>query len=94
MIWLKCTRLKKKALKRAVRRNIKRIAADFMFELTSIELENLRYQNFTSGWGVISRLLLEQGIAMLSGVLNSDIAIKVNKKKPRNRVQKTFKQKQ
>ncbi|NCB83239.1 MAG: hypothetical protein EOM44_01900 [Bacteroidia bacterium] len=36
----------------------------------------------------------EQGIAMLSGVLNSDIAIKVNKKKPRNRVQKTFKQKQ
>ncbi|NCB83240.1 MAG: hypothetical protein EOM44_01905 [Bacteroidia bacterium] len=59
LIWLKCTRLKKKALKRAVRRNIKRIAADFMFELTSIELENLRYQNFTSGWGVISRLLLE-----------------------------------
>ena len=81
LIWLKCTRLKKKALKRAVRRNIKRIAADFMFELTSIELENLRYQNFTSGWGVISRLLFtEQGIAMLSGVLNSDIAIKVNKK--------------
>lgn len=51
--------IEKKALKRAVRRNIKRIAADFMFELTSIELENLRYQNFTSGWGVISRLLLE-----------------------------------
>ena len=51
--------IEKKALKRAVRRNIKRIAADFIFELTSIELENLRYQNFTSGWGVISRLLLQ-----------------------------------
>ena len=54
--------IEKKAFKRAVRRNIKRIGADFIFELTSIELENLRYQNFTSGWGVISRLLLQNKV--------------------------------
>ena len=72
-----------KALKRAVRPNIKGIASDFMFELTFIEWENLRYQNYTSGWGGTRKLLFaftEQDIAMLSGVPNSDIAIKVNKK--------------
>lgn len=40
-----------KFLKRAVKRNIGRFPADFMFELTKDELENLRYQIGTSSWG-------------------------------------------
>ncbi len=83
MIWLKCTRLKKKALKRAVRHNIKRIAADFMFQLMRNEWSILISQFVISSWGGTRKFpfaFKEQGIAMLSGVLNSDIAIKVNKK--------------
>lgn len=70
-----------KVLKRTVRRNIKRFPNDFMFELNAIEWENLRSQNYTSSWGGIRYLpfaFTEQGIAMLSGILNSDIAIEVN----------------
>ena len=70
-----------KDLKRSVRRNIKRFPSDFMFELTEIEWENLRRQNVTSSWGG-SRYrpfaFTEQGLAMLSGILNSDVAIEVN----------------
>jgi len=70
-----------KALKRAVRRNEARFPADFMFELTSDEWENLRYQIGTSRWGG-SRYppfaFTEQGVGMLSSVLTSEKAIQVH----------------
>lgn len=72
-------------LNKAVKRNIKRFPSDFMFQLTSEEFEvlksNLIFQNGTSSWGGVRKLpyaFTEQGLAMLSGVLNSDIAIEVN----------------
>jgi hypothetical protein len=71
-----------KALKQAVRRNRNRFPADFMFELTLEENKILRSQNVTLGWGTYSKYLpfafTEQGVAMLSGVLNSERAINVN----------------
>lgn len=70
-----------KQLKRAVRRNLKRFPEDFMFELTKTEWDTLRYQNGTSKWGGIRYMpfvFTEQGVAMLSGILNSDLAIEVN----------------
>ena len=69
------------ALKRAVRRNLELFPSDFMFELTREELENLRCQIGISSWGGVRYLpfvFTEQGVAMLSGVLNSERAIKVN----------------
>jgi phage regulator Rha-like protein len=68
-------------LKRQVRRNIERFPDDFMFELTAIESEILRSQNGTSSWGgnrYLPMAFTEQGVAMLSSVLNSETAIKVN----------------
>ncbi len=69
-------------LKRAVKRNIKRFPEDFMFEFTKEELENLRCQFGTLKRGEHSKYLpyafTEQGVAMLSSVLNSDRAIMVN----------------
>lgn len=68
-------------LKRAVRRNIDRFPDDFMFELSKHELDDLRCQFGTSKWGGTRFrpfAFTEQGVAMLSGVLNSDRAIKVN----------------
>ena len=70
-----------KALNRAVKRNIKRFPNDFMFQLTVEEWNNLKCQNGTSSWGGKRKLpyaFTEQGIAMLSGLLNTDIAINVN----------------
>lgn len=73
-----------KALNRAVRRNYKRFPSDFMFELTEVEFEALRYQIGTlkneRGKHRKYRPLVftEQGVAMLSGILNSDRAIGVN----------------
>jgi hypothetical protein len=70
-----------KQLKRAVRRNLKRFPDDFMFELTTLELTNLRSQFGTSNWGGVRyapMAFTEQGVAMLSSVLNSDRAIMVN----------------
>ncbi len=70
-----------KQLKRQVRRNIDRFPADFMFELTKDELENLRSQFGTSSWGgtrYFPMAFTEQGVAMLSSVLKSKTAIKVN----------------
>jgi phage regulator Rha-like protein len=71
-----------KFLKRAVRRNQKRFPKDFMFVLTRKEYNSLRYQNGTLKRGAHSKYLpfafTEQGVAMLSGVLNSERAIKVN----------------
>ncbi len=78
-----------KMLKRAVRRNITRFPNDFMFELTKDEFENLRSQIGTSnnesgisqahgGTRYLPFAFSEQGVAMLSGVLNSERAIQVN----------------
>jgi hypothetical protein len=70
-----------KRLKEAVKRNINRFPSDFMFELTDKELHNLRSQIATSSWGG-SRYkpyaFTEQGVAMLSSILNSEKAIDVN----------------
>ena len=71
-----------KVLKQAVRRNIKRFPDDFMFELTKEEKQSLRSQNVTLKRGQHSKYLpfafTEQGVAMLSSVLNSERAIDVN----------------
>ena len=70
-----------KQLKRQVKRNPERFPDDFMFELTKIEYENLRRQIGTSSWGgemYLPIVFTEQGVSMLSSVLNSKIAIAVN----------------
>lgn len=70
-----------KRLKEQVNRNKERFPEDFMFQLTRDEFEILRSQIATSSWGG-SRYLpfafTEQGVAMLSSVLNSPTAIHVN----------------
>ena len=70
-----------KQLKRQVRRNLERFPEDFMFELSQQEFDNLRSQFGTSSWGgsrYVPMAFTEQGVAMLSSVLNSPTAIKVN----------------
>lgn len=83
-----------KSLNLAVKRNSKRFPKDFMFQLTKEEFEgikfqvqaaesgsNLRLQIETSSWGgnrYLPYAFTEQGIAMLSGILNSDKAISMN----------------
>ncbi len=70
-----------RVLNQAVKRNIKRFPSDFMFQLTSDEWAILKSQFVISSWGGTRKLpfaFTEQGLAMLSGVLNSDIAIQVN----------------
>lgn len=70
-----------KVLKQAVRRNIDRFLDDFMFELNKQEFTDLRSQIVTSSWGgarYTPMAFTEQGVAMLSSVLNSKEAIKVN----------------
>ena len=70
-----------KRLKESVRRNIDRFPEDFMIELNKEEFESLRTQFVTSKRGGIRyapMAFTEQGVAMLSSVLNSDKAIKVN----------------
>jgi ORF6N domain len=68
-------------LKRQVRRNLERFPKDFMFELDKKEFENLRSQFGTSSWGGVRytpMAFTEQGVAMLSSILNSKTAIEVN----------------
>lgn len=68
-------------LNKAVKRNIKRFPEDFMFQLNESEFKNLKFQNGTSSWGGTRKApfaFTEQGVAMLSGILNSDRAIGVN----------------
>jgi hypothetical protein len=68
-------------LNKAVNRNLKRFPDDFMFQLSEEEFKDLIFQNGTSSWGGTRKppyAFTEQGVAMLSGVLNSDIAIEVN----------------
>ena len=70
-----------KRLKESVRRNIRRFPEDFMFELSTEEWVILRTQFATSSWGgqrYNPYAFTEQGIAMLSSVLNSEIAIDIN----------------
>ncbi|GAB6058976.1 ORF6N domain-containing protein [Desulfonatronum parangueonense] len=71
-----------RALKQAVRRNIKRFPEDFMFELSLDEDRALRSQNVTLKRGGHAKYppmaFSEQGVAMLSSVLNSELAIQVN----------------
>jgi hypothetical protein len=69
-----------KVLNQAVKRNISRFPEDFMFQLSLEEWENLRSQFATSSWGgqrYLPFAFTEQGVAMLSSVLNSEIAIDV-----------------
>ncbi|MDR0444490.1 MAG: ORF6N domain-containing protein [Treponema sp.] len=70
-----------KYLNRTIKRNLQRFPTDFMFQLTEKEFSDLRCQIGTSSWGgsrYLPYVFTEQGIAMLSGLLNSEIAIKVN----------------
>jgi hypothetical protein len=72
-----------KNLNKAVHRNIGRFPDDFMFQLTAVEAESLRFQFGTSNVGRGGRryspvVFTEAGVAMLSSVLNSDQAAKVN----------------
>ena len=70
-----------KRLKESVRRNIDRFPEDFMFELNKDEFLIIRTQFATSKRGgsrYAPMVFTEQGVAMLSSVLNSDKAIKVN----------------
>ena len=86
-----------RVLNQAVKRNIKRFPADFMFQLTPEEFDSVKFQNegrgddtslrsqfviLKAGKGQHSKYMpyafTEQGVAMLSGVLNSDKAISMN----------------
>ena len=70
-----------RVLNQSVKRNMKRFPKDFMFQLTREECDNLMSQFVTSSWGGTRKLpyaFTEQGVAMLSGLLNSDVAIAVN----------------
>lgn len=71
-----------KLLTRAIRRNIERFPADFMFQLTAEESRNLRCQiGASSSWGgrrYRPYAFTEQGVAMLSSVLRSPRAVQVN----------------
>jgi len=71
-----------KVLLQAVKRQIERFPPDFMFQLTRVEFDHLRSQSVTSSqWGgrrYPPYAFTEQGVAMLSSVLNSPRAIQVN----------------
>jgi hypothetical protein len=68
-------------LNKAVNRNIDRFPEDFMFQLTDEEFKNLRFHFGISSWGgtrKLPRVFTENGVAMLSSVLNNQRAIHVN----------------
>lgn len=72
-----------KALLQAIKRNAKRFPLDFAFQLENHDVAVLRSQSVTSSSGhggrrYIAYAFTEQGVAMLSSVLNSDRAIEVN----------------
>jgi hypothetical protein len=71
-----------RALKQAVRRNLDRFPADFMFQLSATEIKNLVSQTVipTRGklGGATPMAFTEQGVAMLSSVLRSPRAVQVN----------------
>ena len=73
------------ALIQAVRRNRNRFPADFLFQLTNHELTNLKSQSVISSFGGkhggrrhLNWAFTEQGVAMLSSALRSEIAVRVN----------------
>ena len=70
-----------KRLNEQVKRNSDRFPKDFIFQLSSKEFENLKSQFATSSWGGRRKFpfaFTEQGVSMLSGVLNSPVAIQVH----------------
>lgn len=71
-----------KQLNRAVRRNPERFPADFMFQLTREDVMSIRCQTGTLKQGQHRKYrpyaFTEQGVAMLSGLLNSPRAVRVN----------------
>jgi len=71
-----------RALVQAVKRNIERFPPDFIFQLSKVEFQNLKSQIVTSNWGGLRRAapyaFTEQGVAMLSSVLNGRRAVQVN----------------
>lgn len=69
-----------KVLKQAVRRNLRRFPSDFMFELTPEEFDSLRSQIVTSNKGGTRYMpfaFTQEGVASLSGVLRSPVAVNV-----------------
>jgi ORF6N domain len=72
-----------RSLNQSVKRNIKRFPIDFMFQLTKEEWQTMSSQFVISSLEkrpktAIPYAFTEQGLAMLSGILNSDVAINVN----------------
>ena len=70
-----------KVLNQTVKRNLKRFPHDFMFQLTVDEVKLIRSQFVTTSHRPLSAApfaFTEQGVAMLSGLLNSDVAIAAN----------------
>jgi hypothetical protein len=70
-----------KVLNQAISRNFERFPSDFIFQLDEQEWSNLKSQIVTSSWGgrrKVPKAFTEQGVAMLSSVLNSERAINVN----------------
>lgn len=73
-----------KYINKTVKRNIERFPEDFYFQLTRVEIENLRFQNGTSSWnnyvGVrkLPHVFTEQGVAMLSAILKTSVAEKMS----------------
>jgi|SRR5690554_2758700 len=71
-----------KFVNRAVKRNPKRFPESFVFQLTDTEWEDLKYQLGTSsthgGRRTFPHVFTEQGVAMLSSVLNTDTAIEAS----------------
>ncbi len=68
-------------LNKAVKRNIDRFPEDFMFQLNNEEFKNLIFHFGISSWGGTRKLpyaFTENGVAMLSSVLNSKRAVQVN----------------
>ena len=71
-----------RALKQAIRRNLNRFPSDFMFTLTETDVNQLVSQSVIPSksylGGALPFAFTEQGIAMLSSILNSDKAIEIN----------------
>ena len=71
-----------RALVQAVKRNVERFPKDFMFHMTHAEFRDLKSQCVISSWGGLRRAtpyaFTEQGVAMLSSVLKSHRAVRVN----------------
>ena len=70
-----------RVLNQSIKRNLNRFPKDFMFQLSEKEFKNLISQNVISSWGGTRKFpyaFTEQGVAMLSSILNSKTAIEVN----------------